>query len=104
MIDPNAMLNPDERTQFVEAFEDNLDLLLELVEAVRCESACADDKTAAEFMAGVSQIICAFRSCHRAGKPHKVEDTDRLWSRVPTPLRQADCHRAHGSASSFDIG
>ena len=104
MIEPNAILNPDERTQFVEAFEDNLDLLLELVEAIRSESAGAGDETAAEFMAGVYQIICAFRSSHEAGEPQRVGDTDGLWSGVPTPLRQTDCCPTHGSASSFDIG
>ena len=104
MIDPNAILNPDERTQFVEAFEDNLDLLVDLVEAVRCESASVGDKTAAEFMAGVSQIICAFRSNHLPGVPHKVGDTDRLWSRVPTQVRQVDNQRVFESTSSLDIG
>ena len=104
MIEPNAILNPDERTQFVEAFEDNLDLLLELVEAVRGESASAGDQTAAEFMTGVLLIICAFRSSHEAGEPHIVGDTDRLRSRGPTPVRQADCCPTQGSASSFDIG
>ena len=104
MMQPNAMLNPDERTQFVEAFEDNLDLLVDLVEAVRCESASVGDKTAAEFMAGVSRIICAFRSSHEAGEPHIVGDTDRLWSRVPTQVRQVDNKRAFESTSSLDIG
>ena len=84
------MLNPDERTQFVEAFEDNLDLLLDLVEAVRGESASAGDQTAAEFMTGVLLIICAFRSSHEAGEPQRVGDTDGLWSGVPTQMRQVD--------------
>ena len=103
MIEPNAMLNPDERTQFVEAWEDNLDLLLDLVEAVRSESANVDDEPAAEFMTGVSQVIRAFRSSHRVWGPNELADTERLWSSNPLQLRRMDSGAGHGSASSFDV-
>lgn len=104
MIEPNAMLNPEERTQFVEAFEDNLDLLLDLVETVRSESANVDDEPAAEFMTGVSQVIRAFRSSHRVGGPNELADTERPWSNNPLQLRRMDSGQGQGSASGFDIG
>lgn len=97
------MLNPDERTQFVEAFEDNLDLLLDLVEAVRCESANADDNAAAEFMTGVSQIIRAFRSVHRARGPSEVGDAEHGWSSEPMRLSHMDSLVAHRSTSNCAI-
>lgn len=94
MIEPIAMLNPEERTQFVEAFEDNLDLMLDLVEAVRSESANVHDKPAAEFMTGVSQVIRAFRSSHRVRGPNDAT----------LELRRLDSGTGRGSASGFDIG
>lgn len=60
MIEPNAMLNPDERIQFVEAFHENLDLVLEILEAMRCESTNAADSTAAQFLGGMHQALYAF--------------------------------------------
>ncbi len=90
MIEPNAMLNPDERAQFVEAFEDNLDLLLDLVEAVRSESANAEDEQSAEFMTGVLQIVRAFRSSHQAGGPNELAFTERLWSSEQLRLLRVD--------------
>jgi hypothetical protein len=90
MIEPNAMLNPDERAQFVEAFEDNLDLLLDLVEAVRSESANAEDEQSAEFMTGVLQIVRAFRSSHQAGGPNELAHTERLWSSEQLRLLRVD--------------
>lgn len=104
MMEQNAMLNPDERTQFIEAFEDNLNLLLDLVEAVRCESANADDETAAEFMSGVSQIIRAFRSSHRTGQPNEAGDAERSWSSGAMRLRPWDGHASLGSTSDRGIG
>ena len=104
MIEPNAMLSPDERTQFVEAFEDNLDLLLDIVEAVRSESANVDDEPAAEFMTGVSQVIRAFRSSHQVGGPNGLTDTERLWSSNPLQQCRMNSGTGHGSVSSFDIG
>lgn len=60
-----ATLDPNERKQFMEAFEENIELLLELLEAVRCESANIDDTMAAEFMTGISHLVRVFRRGHR---------------------------------------
>lgn len=82
----DAKLSTDERRQFIEAFEENLDLVLELLEAVRCESANIDDNTAAEFLHCMSQIIRMFRRAHRPGGHHDVLETK---GRVRSP-RWAD--------------
>lgn len=61
MMEQVTFLNRDERKQFVEAFEENLDLLLDLIEVVGSESANADDILAAEFMTGLSHLVRVFR-------------------------------------------
>jgi len=60
-----ATLDQNERKQFLEAFEENIELLLELLEAVRSESENIDDTMAAEFMTGLSQLVRVFRRSHR---------------------------------------
>ena len=53
-------LDAGEQTQFREAFHDNLDLVLEVLEAMRCESNHASDPTSAMFLDGVHQALHAF--------------------------------------------
>lgn len=89
----DVTLNKDERLQFVEAFEENLDLVLDLLEAVRCESANIDDNTAAEFMYCISQIIRMFRRDHRPGGDHDALETTGCvrsprWSGTPGRFSQ----------------
>ncbi len=45
---------------FQEAFHDNLDLVLDVLEAMRCESSHAADPTSALFLSGVHQALHAF--------------------------------------------
>lgn len=66
--------------QFVEAYEDNLDLLLDLVEVIRSESTNADDEKAAMFFTGLSQIVRAFRAMHGPEERITIGEVERLWS------------------------
>lgn len=60
-----AEVDQNEQKQFLEAFEENIELLLELLEAVRSESVNTDDTMAAEFMTGLSHLVRVFRRTHR---------------------------------------
>jgi hypothetical protein len=53
-------LDAAERALFREAFEENLDLLLDILEAMQCESTHAADPTSAQFLGGVHQALHAF--------------------------------------------
>ena len=70
-------LSAPEQAQFREAFHDNLDLVLDILEAMRCESIFAADPTAALFLGGVQQALNAFGRSH-GWPPNPVP----LWSAV----------------------
>lgn len=53
-------LDAAEEAQFREAFHDNLDLVLDILEAMRCESTHAADPTSAIFLAGMHQALHAY--------------------------------------------
>jgi len=53
-------LSAPEQAQFREAFHDNMDLVLDILEAMRCESTFAADPTAALFLGGIQQALNAF--------------------------------------------
>lgn len=69
MTRPDEKLNTADMIQFVEAFEDNLDHLLELADIIRIESEIVGDAGAADLMKGVSQIVTAFRRIRQDGDP-----------------------------------
>jgi len=49
-----------ERAQFEVALHDNLDVVVEMLDAMRDESALAADGTTSAFLAGLTQTIHAF--------------------------------------------
>jgi len=53
-------LSASEQAQFREAFDDNLGLVLDILEAMRSECMFAADPTAALFLGGVQQALNAF--------------------------------------------
>jgi hypothetical protein len=99
MIESEAKFSPDEWTQIVEAFEDNLDLLLDMMEAVRCESTNIDDIVAAEFMTGLTQIVLAFRRSHQFGEQRARTGAVKSWMNTRTPSPRMDYVHAFGQVA-----
>lgn len=60
MLEVSQSLEPSERAQFDAMLNDNLDLVLEMLCAMRDECAMAADGTTSAFLAGVTQVMHAF--------------------------------------------
>jgi len=60
MLETCEPLEPAERVQFDAMLDDNLDLVLEMLSAMRDESALAADGTTSAFLAGITQVMHAF--------------------------------------------
>jgi hypothetical protein len=60
MLETSCPLEPAERAQFDAMLDDNLDLVLEMLSAMRDESSLAADGTTSAFLAGVTQVMHAF--------------------------------------------
>jgi hypothetical protein len=60
MLEVSQPLEPHERAQFDAMLDDNLDLVLEMLSAMRDESALAADGTTSAFLAGITQLMHAF--------------------------------------------
>ena len=60
MLETCEPLEPAERAQFDAMLDDNLDLVLEMLSAMRDESALAADGTTSAFLAGITQLMHAF--------------------------------------------
>lgn len=76
------ILDTAERAQFREAFHDNLDLILDMLEAMRCESTYAAEPTAALFLGGIQQALNAFGRMRGS-----VQAPDSLQDNRPEPCR-----------------
>jgi len=60
MLETCELLQPAERAQFDAMLDDNLDLVLEMLSAMRDESALAADGTTSAFLAGITQVMHVF--------------------------------------------
>jgi len=68
MLEVSQSLEPHERAQFDAMLNDNLDLVLEMLSAMRDESAMAADGTTSAFLAGVAQVMHAFATMREQGR------------------------------------
>ena len=60
MLDVSTPLLPTERAQFDAMLDDNLDMVLEMLSAMRDESSLAADAMSSAFLAGITQVMHAF--------------------------------------------
>lgn len=68
MLETCQPLQPAEHAQFDAMLNDNMDLVLEMLSAMRDESAMAADGTTSAFLAGVAQVIHAFATMREQGR------------------------------------
>ncbi len=68
MLEICEPLQPAERAQFDAMLDDNLDLVLEMLSAMRDETSLAADGTTSAFLAGITQAMHAFATMREQGR------------------------------------